>query len=462
VTVVLPRRAERWFAVATAVLLVASVGAAVAAPAPAGDTGDGVQFDAPVPDELDFDAPPADGHATVDGERYGNLAAALDAADDGDTVRVAGTVDGPVTVDTPNVTLTGAAPSEAVLAGDGEGDVLTVDAPGVTVRDLWVRNSGYSTADNDAAIWVNASDVAVVDARVTDATFGIWLNGVADARVADTTIVGREDVTPRSARGNGIQLWEADDATLVDNRVTDARDGIYFSWSTGVEARGNALWDLRYGVHYMYSDDCRLAANTAFGNDAGYALMVSDRLTVVNNTAVNNTGSSGHGVLVKSVDHTTIRGNDLVGNDNGVFVYNSLDNTIADNLVAGNDVGVHLTAGSVEERGYGNTFVRNGDAMKAVVGEQVAWNGSEDGNYWADARPVDVDHDGVSEVRFRATGALDRLADRAPAVEVFASSPALDAVRLATRSVPVLEQPGVVDHHPLATPPHDDWRRYYE
>ncbi len=461
----LPRRTERWFAAATAVLLVSSVGAAVAAPGAAGGSpgsGGAVSFEAPVPAELEFGAPPSDGHATVDGDRYEALEAALEAASDGDTVRVSGSVDGPVTVDTPNVTLTGAAPSDAVVAGDGEGDVLTVDAPGVTVSDLWVRNSGYSTSDNDAAVWVNASDVTVADARVTETTFGIWLNGVADARVENTTVVGREDVDPRSERGNGIQLWEADDAVLANNRITDARDGIYFSWSTDVDARGNTMWDLRYGVHYMYSDDCRLANNTAFGNDAGYALMVSDRLAVVNNTAVNNTGSSGHGVLVKSVDHTEIRGNDLVGNGNGVFVYNSLDNTIADNLVAGNDVGVHLTAGSVEERGYGNTFVRNGDAMKAVVGEQVAWNDTDRGNYWADARPVDVDHDGVSEVRFRATGALDRLVDEHPEAEVFASSPALDAVRLAARSVPVLEQPGVVDHHPLATPPHDDWRRYYE
>jgi len=463
---VLPtRRTERWFAAATAVLLVASVGAAVAAPGNGGGSGaagESVRFDAPLPAELDFDAPPADGHATVDGERFEALDAALAAADAGDTVRVAGTVSGPVTVDTPNVTLAGAAPSEAVVAGDGDGDVLTVDASGVTVSGLWVRNSGYSAADNDAAVWVNASDAAVVDARVTDATFGVWVNGVSDARVENTTVVGRESVQPRSERGNGIQLWEADDAVLVDNRVTDARDGVYFSWSTGVEARGNALWDLRYGVHYMYSDDCRLAANTAFGNDAGYALMVSDHLTVVDNTAVNNSGSSGHGVLVKSVDHTEIRGNDLVGNDNGVFVYNSLDNTIAANLVAGNDVGVHLTAGSVEERGYGNTFVRNGDAMKAVVGEQVAWNGTDRGNYWASARPADVDHDGVSEVRFRATGTLDRLVGEHPEAEVFASSPALDAVRLAARSVPVLERPGVVDHHPLAAPAHDDWRRYYE
>jgi nitrous oxidase accessory protein len=127
-----------------------------------------------------------------------------------------------------------------------------------------------------------------------------------------------------------------------------------------------------------------------------------------------------------------------------------------------NDVGIHLTGGSVRERGYGNAFIRNDDAMKAVIGQQVAWNESERGNYWADARPVDVDHDGVSEVRYQATGVVDEVTRTHPETEVFASSPAFDAVRLASRSVPLVETPGVVDHYPLAEPPSDDWRRYYE
>ncbi|WP_336035440.1 nitrous oxide reductase family maturation protein NosD [Halobacterium yunchengense] len=461
-------RFEAGFAVAAAVVLVASVGAAVAAPGGPPDGRAALELDRSVPDEYDFPAPsealgPAgEGTASVDGRQYDSLRAAVDAAEPGDTVRVDGHVEGPVTVDTPNVTVAGASPDDAVVSGDETGDVLTVAADGVTVRDVWVRNAGYSTADEDAAVWVNGADATVADARVTDTTFGVWVDGVPDARIENTTIVGRDGVERRSDRGNGIQLWRATDARVLDNRVTDARDGVYFSWSSGVRAGGNELWDLRYGVHYMYSDRNRLANNTAFGNDVGYALMVSDDLEIVDNVAFDNRGTSGHGVLLKEVDHSTVAGNDLVGNENGVFVYNSVDDAIADNLVLANDVGVHLTAGSVRERGHGNSFVRNGDAMKAVVGERVAWNDSDRGNYWSDARPVDVDHDGVSEVRYQATGALDRLTRSRPATEVFASSPAFDAVRLAGRSVPLAETPGVVDHHPLAAPAHDDWRQYYE
>lgn len=458
----LERRTERGFAVITAVLLVTSVGAVVATPTDLSGQARTLSFDASVPAEYNFSAPPQTGYATVDGQRYDTLTGALDAADAGDTVHVSGAVEGPVTVDTRSISITGVSPSEAVIAGSGEGTVLTVNASNVTIRNVWVRNAGYSTADNDAAIWLDGANATVDDVRVTNTTFGIWVNGATSATIRDTTIVGRESIDRLSDRGNGIQLWEANGAVVANNTITDVRDGIYFSWSSNVVARNNTMWDLRYGVHYMYSDNCRLANNTAFDNDVGYALMLSEYLTIVNNTAVNNTGSSGHGLLVKSVDHTRIVKNDFVGNDNGLFVYNSLDLTIAHNLVLGNDIGVHLTAGSVRVRAFGNSFIRNDEAMKAVIGERVAWNGSERGNYWADANPVDVDHDGISEVRYRAAGVLDRITRRHPTTEVFASSPAFDTVRLATRSVPLLETPDVVDHHPLVTPPHDNWRRYYE
>jgi nitrous oxidase accessory protein len=462
------RPLEVGFAVAVAAALAVSVGAAVAAPGGATVGERALDFDQRVPDEYDF-APPSEtlgpageGTATVDGRAYDSLAAAVDAADPGDTVRVDGHVRGPVTVDTPDVTVTGASPDDAVVTGNADGDVLTIDADEVTVRGVWVRNAGYSTADNDAAVWVDGADAAVVDARVTNTTFGVWVDGASGARVANTTIVGRDSVERRSDRGNGVQLWEADGAVIANNTVTDVRDGVYFSWSSGVVARENTMWDLRYGVHYMYSDRNRLANNTAFGNDVGFALMVSDDIEVVDNVAVNNTGTSGHGVLLKEVDHSTVAGNDLVGNDNGVFVYNSLDDAVRDNLVLANDVGVHLTAGSTDVDARGNSFIDNADAMYAVLGERVAWNGSDRGNYWDGATPVDVDHDGVSEVRFRPEGAVERLTREHPEANVFASSPAFDAVRLAARSVPLVESPGVVDHHPLEAPAHDDWRRYYE
>jgi nitrous oxidase accessory protein len=446
--------------VAALVVVVGGVGALLG-PTPASAAPDRALAYEPGTPEFDFERPSEPGTATVDGESFGDLEAALSAAEPGDTVVLSGRFDGRVTVETPNVTLTSADGERALLSGTEAGDTLTVAAADVTVDGLWVADSGYEAEGNDAGIFVDAANVTVRDSRVTDATFGIWVDGVPDARIVGNTIVGRDEIENRVDRGNGIQLWEATDAHVADNRITDARDGIYFSWASGVHATNNTMWDLRYGVHFMYSDDCVLVGNDAVGNDAGYALMVSENLTLRENVAFRNRGRSGHGILVKSVDDSTIADNDLVGNDNGLFVYNSLHNEIRGNLLLENGVGIHLSAGSVDERVYGNSFVRNDRPVIADVNSQVVWTVDGVGNYWSSASVPDTDGDGVAERRYRPGGVVQDIVDERPAARAFVGSPAFDLVRTAESRLPIVESPGVVDRRPLAEPPHDDWRRYY-
>ncbi|MFB6069003.1 MAG: nitrous oxide reductase family maturation protein NosD [Halobacterium sp.] len=453
---------ERAFVLLAAGLLVLSVAAVVAAPGRASASDASASVNTSVPSEYSFTPPRRSGVATVGGRTFHSVQAAVDAADPGDVVRLAGRFDERVTVATPNVTLTSRAGELAVINGTGTGDVLTIDAANVTVRRVWVRNSGYDPAENDAAIWVNASHATIRDSRVTEMTFGVWLNGVSDARVVNNTIVGRERVHPLSNRGNGVEIWKTTDSLVADNRITDVRDGVYYSWASDVVARRNVFWDLRYGVHYMYSDHCRLENNTAFDNDVGFTLMVSQHLRITGNVAVNNTGRSGHGLLVKSVDDTLIRNNTLAGNGDGLYVYNSANDTIERNLVLANHVGINLQAGSTDERIVNNSVIRNDEPVLTYTGEQLSWNTSTRGNYWSGAHTSDVDGDGVSEIRYQPSGLVDRLTRTKPVAAVFARSPAFGVVRLAESSVPLVRSPGVVDYHPLVEPPHEHWRRYYE
>lgn len=452
---------ERGLPLLAAVFLLVSAGAVVAAPERDQQSGT-LSFEADVPAEYEFTPPSESGTATVDGEEFDSVQAAVEAAEPGDTVVLRGRFDERVVLNTSNLTLTSAPGSLAHINGTGEGDVLTLNGDNATLDRVWIANSGYETRDNDAAVWVNSTNARITDSRVTEMTFGIWIDGVDDAVIANNTIVGRERVQTLSYRGNGIQLWKTVGTHVEGNRITDVRDGIYYSWADDVLTRDNRMWDLRYGVHYMYSDDDTLVDNVAFHNDVGYALMVSKRLTVVDNVAFENEGSSGHGLLLKDIDDTVVRDNALVGNGKGLYVYNSLNNTLIDNLVLENDVGVHLTAGSVGERVHGNSFVRNDQPLVVVTGDQLAWNGTDSGNYWSNAQTIDLDKDGVSEVRYQPAGIVEFLVQQHPQAVVFVQSPAFDAIRLAESSFPVLESPGVVDHYPLVEPPHDDWRRFYE
>ena len=154
----------RAFALAAVAAIVLSVAAATAAPT---DEGPAAEFDPGVPEEYDFSPTSEPGVATVDGERFGSIDRALSAADPGETVVLRGRFEERVTVDTPGVTLRSAPGPLATIDGGGEGDVLTVAAPNVTVERVWVRNSGFAASTNDAGVWINGTNATIRDARVT-------------------------------------------------------------------------------------------------------------------------------------------------------------------------------------------------------------------------------------------------------------------------------------------------------
>ncbi len=437
------------------VALALTIPFAVAAPA---DDGETESFDL----DLDRAVEPPDvadeRSATIDDRQFESASAAIDAAEPGDTVVLEGTFEERLVLTTENVTVR-SGPDGAAIDGGGEDSVVTVAAENVTVEGLWLHNSGDRVDEEDGAVFVDGDRATLTDLHVTDTAFGVWINGADDVTVADSRIEGREDVYPRVDRGNGIHLWETEGTVIRNNEITNVRDGIYYSWTEDVVAEENAMWNNRYGVHYMYSNDNRLEGNLAVDNDVGYALMVSERLTVANNTAVRNTGSSGHGILIKDVERSTVRGNVVVENGNGLYVYNAQDNRLAENLLLRNEVGIHATAGTDGQEVVGNSVIDNDDAVVTTTRSVAVWNGTDRGNYWSDARPIDLDGDGTSEVHHRPAGMVEHLVRENPQAAVFADSPAFDAVRLAESSFPVVESPGIVDRQPLADSPHD-WREY--
>ena len=403
-------------------------------------------------------APDRDGTATVDGESFDSAQAAIDAAESGDTAVLDGRFDERVNASVDDLRLV-ASEDGAVIDGGGEGRVLTVSGENVTVSGLWVRGSGSDLGSEDAGVFIAGADARIETVRITDTAYGIWVDGVDNAVIEDVRIDGRDDVYPVTERGNGIHLFETSGTVVRDSEITNARDGIYFSWSTDVLAENNTLRQTRYGVHYMYSNDNRLVDNVAADNGVGYALMVSDGLTVRNNTALRSDDTSGHGILARDIEDSTITGNHLVANRAGLYMHNSQDNRVVDNLLYRNAVGIHSSADSESEVVAGNSFVRNDRAARTPRNTLVAWNDTDRGNYWSGARVVDRNGDGVSDIRHRPVGLVENLVANHPQAAVFVNSPAFEAVRLAESSFPVIEAPGIVDARPLAEPNHD-WRAY--
>lgn len=358
------------------------------------------------------------------------------------------------------ITLVGS--TGAVLSGGGQGDVIRIQAPGVAIRDLTIRDSGANLTDMNAGIFVaaNATGAVISHNQLDNVLFGIYLNGTARVTVDSNTVVGMAQLQNPN-RGDGIHLWNDRDCIVSNNDVSLTRDGIYVYISPDNTIEYNRIHDVRYGVHYMYSKHNVLRGNISYRNTAGYALMSSDHLEVVDNQAW---ADMSYGILLNYINYSEIHGNgirDIPGQfdaegqiipgaeGKAIFVYLCQGNTISGNLLAHSRIGIHVTAGSTENHVFDNAFVANRVQVKYVQNVTEQWSRNGLGNYWSNYTGWDLDGDGIGDVPYRPNDGVDVLMWKYPSAKLLMSSPSVLLLRYVQRAFPVFTPPGVTDSHPL-------------
>jgi nitrous oxidase accessory protein len=416
----------------------------------------------------------------------GDLQAILDAAADGDEVRLsAGTYPGPLRI-SHRVTLSGAA--DAVVAGSGKGSVVTISAPGAILRGLDIRGSGRLLETMDSGVFVeqSARGAIVENNRIEDNLFGIYLHGAPDSIARHNTVTGLRQVRMSEA-GNGVTVWNAPGAKVVDNDFSYGRDGIFAITSRDNTFSGNRFRDLRFAIHYMYANNGKIIGNVSKDNIIGYALMFSKNLVVRDNVSDHD---RDRGILFNATDGSDISGNRVLGGpqpserwatadnratDEGVpqtvagsseaarnerigpekcvFIYNTNKNRIDGNWFEGCEIGVHFTAGSEGNEITGNAFVNNANQVKYVGTRHLDWSKGGRGNYWSDNPAFDLNGDGIADTAYRPNDLMDRVLWTAPAAKVLINSPAVQVIRWAQAQFPALLPGGVIDSHPLMSPP---------
>lgn len=356
----------------------------------------------------------------------------------------------------------------AIIDGGGEGDVIRVRAPGVTIRGLTLQGSGNNLTEMNALIFVepNARGVHIENNTLHSIAFGIWNDGSAEPTIIGNRIQGDASIRSQD-RGNGIHLFNTTGAQVAENEIWHTRDGIYIDTSNHNVLRGNHMHHLRYGIHYMYSYYNKVLGNRTDHTRTGYALMQSKYLTVTGNRSEHD---QNYGILMNYIVYSQLAGNVVTGVRSGtsrvtggeavpgaegkaIFIYNSQFNRIHNNLFADSDIGIHLTAGSEDNTLYGNAFVRNRTQVKYVATRSQEWSHEGRGNYWSDYRGYDVNGDGLGELPYEPNDGVDRVLWKYPMAKVLLHSPAVETLHWVQRQFPVLRPAGVKDSHPLTARP---------
>lgn len=380
----------------------------------------------------------------------GTLATAIAGANPGDVlVLKPGLHIGPIIIDRP-LTLTGG--HDAIIDGAGEGTVVTIDAPDVSILNLTVTGSGLNSQETDAGIKIlkKADRVVIENNRVLGNLHGIDVHGGHDAQVRDNTIEGTRN--PRmNDRGNGIYVWNSPGTLVEGNSVRWGRDGIFSNTSRKGIYRNNLFRDLRFAVHYMYTNDSEVSGNISIGNHLGFAIMFSNKVIIKDNLSLSDIS---HGVMLNFANNADVSGNLVRGGaDRCTFIYNAHKNLIYNNRFEGCTVGIHFTAGSERNVLTGNAFIGNQTQVKYVGTRDIEWSFEGRGNYWSDHSSFDLDGDGIADSAFRPNDLMDHILWSQPAATLLTGAPAVQLIRWAQSSFPATLPGGVIDSAPLMTAP---------
>ena len=388
----------------------------------------------------------------------GSLQARIDAAPRGSTLLVEGGVhQGPIRIRGPLLVI--AAPG-AIIDGAGLGSVVTIEGNDVLFRGFQVRNSGRQVTEEAAGIKVTGNRHRIEVNQVHDVYFGIHIGGGSHSVVQDNVISPGQSHGARP--GHGISAWNLHDSQFLRNRISQARDGIYLSFTERVVVAANLVTNCRYGLHSMYSQNARFENNEVTGNLLGAALMMSDRLVLRGNRIQHHReGAAAYGVLLKDIGDLVAEDNEILANRVGIYAEGvpsdpSRQAVFARNVIAGNEVGLALQSNAALTV-TGNRIAENLTDVRPL-GRQLSpgmrWSRDGRGNSWGQYRGFDADRDGIGDVPYKLEDAMDALVRRSPLIQAFLYTPAHLAIEAAARMFPLYRQaPVLIDGRPLMAIP---------
>ena len=395
--------------------------------------------------------------ASSTAETCSPLQALIDDAATGGTVMVpAGRYCGPVVIRGPLTVLGTGMP---VIDGRGQGSVVTIEGDGVTLEGFAIRNSGRNVTEEAAGITATGNAHRIRNNDLRAVYFGIHVEG------GTSHVIDRNLIVPGAGYGarpgHGISLWRASDSRVSANHITDARDGVYLSFTTGLIVTGNDVSRCRYGLHSMYSERVVFAGNRLSENLLGSALMNSDRLELRGNRIEQHRqGPAAYGILLKDIGDLIAEDNVIVANRIGLYAEGVPDRPsrraiLRRNVFAGNEVGMAL------QRNAALTLTANrlADNLTDVrplghgLSPAMRWSLDGVGNSWSQYRGYDRDGDGIGDLPHRMDDAADALMRRNAASRAFLYTPAHLALEAAARMFPLFRRPPVlIDEHPLMRP----------
>lgn len=362
---------------------------------------------------------------------------------------------GDIVIEKP-ITIKGAA--HTVIKGSGNGNVISIRAPHVTIANVTVTNSGKSrsTQEEYAAIKVYSDNNTLKHITITNSFHGIYLSQAHYNVVEYVRVIGKSGEI--AGQGNGLHVYYSNFNKLAHNTIVGTRDGMFFDYANHNFVKDNHVSRTRYGLHYMYSDDNEFHKNRFVLNTGGAAIMNSNRIVLKENEFLLNKGMRSFGVLLQMANDNRIINNEFYQNERAFYIDQSTNNFIEGNTIVKNQIGVELWGSSQHQTFTNNRFLNNTISVLRLGGEgnnRFSFHGV--GNYWGDdAHFFDLNQDGKGDAPFQYKSSLHKIVEQNELAYLFLNTP---SIKLYEKVNELMHEAEVMatDNHPFVDRQRISW-----
>lgn len=382
------------------------------------------------------------------GTQFKSIKSAIISAKEGDVILITKGVyaEGEILIDKP-LTIRGI--GFPVIDGKGKSQIIRVEANGVVIEGLDVRNAGYSSSYDWAAIKVvNSKNVVVRNNQFSNNSSGVYFQNVSYSEISGNQVQGNS--TDEVESGNAIHCWKSDHLRIVDNSLTKHRDGLYFEFVTASLIQNNRSFkNLRYGIHFMFSNDDTYIKNTFRSNGSGVAVMFSKNVIMRYNRFEENWGSAAYGILLKEIQGGAVEHNTFLKNTIGIYMEGTSRIMVSKNTFKSNGWAMRVQAScddnTITQNNYlGNTF-------------DVGTNGTMQlnkfiSNYWDKYEGYDLNKDGYGDIHYQPVSLYSMIVEKMPSASILLRSFMVTLMDKAERLIPGITPVELKDDKPLMKP----------
>ena len=329
-----------------------------------------------------------------------------------------------------------------IIDGLGEGTVIEIDGPYVTIKNLTIIGSGERHDKLDAAIKIsNSKQSEISDNIIKDCLFGI------DVSMSNNSIISNNYITSKDLdlglRGDGLRLWYSNDNIVSKNKLINSRDMIVW-YSHGNEISENYGENNRYSLHFMYAGKNYVRNNTYKFNSVGIFFMYSKDTLASGNIIKSSLGATGMGMGLKDVSNFTLEDNTVIYCAQGIYIDRSpfepdTKNWIENNKILYNAEALHFHSLSEDNVIKGNNILGNiEDVINDSRGSKTDKNEIVN-NYWDNYEGFDKNGDNIGDTPHKVFQYADQLWVYNPNVKFFYGSPVISLLNFLAKLAPFSE-----------------------